>query len=140
IVERCAKGAAIACGVELSISAREGYRDMVNNLTLARRFGKNLEVLGRPAREADESVGAGSTDMGDVSHVVPSIHPYLAICDVGETPCHQHAFQKCAGSERGAEAMLIAAKAMAMTVADLLLDMSLVKAAREEFDRAKRRS
>jgi metal-dependent amidase/aminoacylase/carboxypeptidase family protein len=134
IVERCARGAALACGVEVEITLREGYRDMVNNMALARRFGVHLGGLGRPAPEGDETVGAGSTDMGDVSHAVPSIHPWLAICAKGETTCHQHAFAKCAASERGQEAMLAAAKAMALTAADVLLDDGLRSAARAEFD------
>ncbi len=99
IVERCARGAALACGVEVELTKREGYRDMVNNMTLARRFGVHPTGLGRPAPEGDESVGAGSTDMGDISHAVPSIHPWLAICNKGEATCHQHAFAQCAGSE-----------------------------------------
>jgi amidohydrolase len=134
IVERCARGAALACGVEVTVTQREGYRDMVNNLSLARRFGVHLAALGRPAPEGDDTVGAGSTDMGDVSHAVPSIHPWLAICNKGETTCHQHAFALCAGSERGQEAMLAAAKAMALTAADLLADGELRAAVRREFE------
>ncbi len=75
--------------------------------------------------------------MGDVSHAVPSIHPWLAICDKGETTCHQHAFQVCAGSERGAGAMLHAAKAMALTAADVLTDPTLREAVRREFEAAR---
>ncbi|APR83281.1 Dihydroorotase [Minicystis rosea] len=134
IVERCARGAALACGVEVDLTQREGYRDMVNNMTMARRFGVHLAALGRTAPEADETVGAGSTDMGDISHAVPSIHPWLAICNRGEATCHQHAFMQCAGSERGQAAMLTAAKAMALTTADLLSDASLRDAVREEFE------
>jgi amidohydrolase len=134
IVERCAKGAALACGVEVELTVREGYRDMVNNLTMARRFGAHLEGLGRHPAETDDTVGAGSTDMGDISHAVPSIHPWLAICEKGETTCHQHAFQKCAGSERGQVAMLAAAKAMALTAAELLTDAGLREAVRREFE------
>ncbi|MFT3774385.1 MAG: M20 family metallopeptidase [Minicystis sp.] len=134
IVERCARGAALACGVAVEISKREGYRDMVNNMTLARRFGVHLESLGRRAPEGDDTVGAGSTDMGDISHAVPSIHPWLAICNKGEATCHQHAFVQCAGSERGQEAMIAAAKAMALTAADVLLDAGLREALRSEFE------
>lgn len=137
IVERCARGAALACGVEVEITQREGYRDMVNNMTLARRFGVHLGALGRHGAEGDETVGAGSTDMGDVSHAVPSIHPWLAICAKGETTCHQHAFAQCAASERGQAAMLTAAKAMAMTAADVLLDAGLREAVRREFEARK---
>ncbi len=134
IVERCAQGAAMACGVEVELSTREGYRDMQNNMTMARRFGNALEALGRRPRDRDENVGAGSTDMGDVSHVVPSIHPYLAICDEGESTCHEHRFAACARSERGFDTMLVAAKAMARTVVDLLEDESLLSAAKKEFE------
>jgi amidohydrolase len=133
MVDRCARGAALACGVEVEVTARDGYRDMRNNLTLARRFGAHLEKLGRTPVVHDPTVGAGSTDMGDVSHAVPSIHPWLAICEKGETTCHQHAFQQCAGSERGAAAMLVAAKAMALTAAEVLADASLREALKSEF-------
>jgi amidohydrolase len=133
IVERCARGAALACGVEVELSIRQGYREMKNNLTIARRFGAALEALGRPARETDTRVGAGSTDMGDLSQAIPSIHPYLAICEEGETLCHQHAFAACAASERGFATMLAAAKAMARTTLDLLEDGKLLERAKAEF-------
>jgi amidohydrolase len=133
IVERCARGAALAAGAEVDVQMHDGYKNMQNNLALARRFGAALESLGRRARETDPSVGAGSTDMGDVSHAVPSIHPYLAICDEGETLCHEHAFAACARSARGFETMRVAAKAMARTAADALEDGALLAAARAEF-------
>lgn len=136
IVERCARGAALACGVEVEVDARRGYRDMVNNLALARRFGDHLRALGRAPREVDPTVGAGSTDMGDVSHAVPSIHPWIAICDEGETTCHQRAFAACAGSARGHQGMWAAAEAMARLAADVLEDEELRSAARREHGAA----
>jgi metal-dependent amidase/aminoacylase/carboxypeptidase family protein len=137
IVERCAHGAALACGVEVELVQREGYKDMRNNMTLARRFGAHLRGLGREAAESDETCGAGSTDMGDISHALPSIHPWIAICDKGQTTCHQHAFAACAGSERGMQSMLVAAKAMAMTAAELVAQPELVRAARAEWEAAR---
>jgi amidohydrolase len=136
IVDRCARGAALACGVDVSLEVRTGYREMVNNMTLARRFGAALEALGRKPRERDDSVGAGSTDMGDVSQVVPAIHPYLAICDEGESLCHEHRFAECAASDRGFDTMLVASKAMARTVLDLLEEPELVSAAKREHAEA----
>jgi amidohydrolase len=125
IVERCAKGAAIASGVDVEISEREGYRDLRNNMTLVRRFGEHLAAHGRTAPEQDDSLGAGSTDMGDVSHVLPAIHPYLAVCDRGASMCHEHSFAAAAGSPRGVEAALVAAKALARTAVELLADRAL---------------
>ncbi len=133
MVERCARGAALAADVQLTITPRRGYRDMVNNLSLARVFGAHLTALGRSPRETDDSVGAGSTDMGDVSHALPSIHPWLAICAEGETLCHQHAFASAAASDRGLDTMIVAAKAMARTTAEILLNPALRAAARAEF-------
>jgi len=133
IVERCARGAALACGVEVRVEARSGYREMRNNMTMARRFGAALEVLGRTPRETDARIGAGSTDMGDLSQSVPSIHPYLAICDEGESMCHEHRFAACARSPRGLATMLVAAKALARTAADLLENPELITQAKREF-------
>ncbi len=137
IVERCAQAAAMASEVTVEIVARQGYRDMRNNMTIARAFGAHLSALGRKARETDERVGAGSTDMGDVSHVVPSIHPYLAIVDENHALCHQHAFAGAAASERGLSTALEAARALARTAAELLVDDELRAAARAEWNAAR---
>ena len=134
IVERCARGAAMASGVEVEIQVREGYKDMINNMSLARRFGAHLGAGGRRAREGDPSVGAGSTDMGDVSHAVPSIHPYLAIVDEGGPLCHEHRFAEAAASPRGMTTALDAAKAMAKTALDLLGDEELRRQVRAEWE------
>lgn len=133
IVENCAKAAALASDVEVEINGRTGYRDMKNNVSLARRLGEHLSALGRPARETDDRVGAGSTDMGDVSHVVPSIHPYLAIVDENEALCHQHAFAHAAASERGLSTAFTAAKALARTAVELLVDAELRASVKAEW-------
>ena len=135
IVERCASGAAMASGVKVEIVTREGYRDMRNNMTMARRFGAHLESgsSGRKARETDDRVGAGSTDMGDVSHVVPSIHPYLAIVDEDEALCHQHRFAAASASDRGLATACDAAKALARTAVEVLSDEPLRRAMHEEW-------
>lgn len=137
IVERCAQAAAMASEVEVKIVAREGYRDMRNNMTMAKRFGDHLGALGRKANETDSRVGAGSTDMGDVSHVVPSIHPYLAIVDEGEALCHQHRFAEAAASDRGLDTAICAAKALARTAVELLADESLRRSVRDEWTKSR---
>jgi amidohydrolase len=131
-VTRCMRAAALASDVELEITRENGYREMLNNLTIGGRFSAALERLGRRPKLTDASIGAASTDMGDVSQAIPAIHPWLAICDPGETLCHQHAFAVCAGSPRGFESMLIAAKALAETALDLLEEPGLIERARSE--------
>jgi amidohydrolase len=135
IVERCARAAAMASDVEVTIRVRHGYRDMVNNMALARRFGAQLEALGRKPREKDETVGSGSTDMGDVSHAVPSIHPWLAIIEQGAALCHEHRFAEAAAADAGTQTALIAAKALARTAAEFLADADLRAAVRSEWNR-----
>lgn len=137
IVERCAQAAAMASEVNVELVTRQGYRDMKNNMAIARRFGAHANTLGRKPRESDPTVGAGSTDMGDVSHVVPSIHPYLAIVDEGESMCHEHRFAAAAGSDRGFLTALDAAKALAKTAVELLVDEDLRKTARDEWRAAR---
>ena len=135
IVTRCAAGAAMASDVKVEVVAREGYQDMRNNMTMARRFGAHFEMAsgGRNVHERDARVGAGSTDMGNVSHVVPSIHPYLAIVDENEALCHQHRFAAAAASDRGLETAFGAAKAMARTALELLTDEPLRRTVHEEW-------
>jgi amidohydrolase len=133
IVERCARGAAIASDVEVRSEVRQGYRAMKNNLTLAHCFGSHLEVLGRRARAVDPRLGAGSTDMGDVSQVIPAIHPYLAIVDEGEAFCHEPRFADAAGSDQGLQTALLAAKALARTAIEVIYDGTLREAIQAEW-------
>lgn len=134
IVVRCAKAAAMASDVELSIEEKRGYADMRNNMALARAFGVHARDLGRNPREVDPRVGTGSSDMGDVSHAVPSIHPWLSILDEGAGVCHTHAFAEAAKTPRALTAAHDAAKVLARTALEFLADDSLRKRARAEFE------
>ena len=138
-VERCARAAALASDVSVEIEREMGYHELVSNMTLARRFGAALTALGRTPRDTDARIGSASTDMGDVSAALPAIHPWLAICDEGETLCHEREFAVCARSERGFETMLVAAKAMARTALDLFENPELVEQARAEHRAASER-
>lgn len=133
MVERCGRAAALASDVKIETEVTMGYQDLINNLTLARRFGEHLVELGRQPRLEDPSVGTASTDMGDVSHALPAIHPYLAICDPGAAVWHERRFTECARSERGLQAMLDGAKAMAHSLTDLLEDPALLAEVEREF-------
>ncbi len=137
IVERCARAAAMASDVRVTMTLRQGYRDMLNNMALARRFGAHLDALGREPRERDDSVGSGSTDMGDVSHVVPAIHPWLAIVEKGAALCHEHRFAEAAATPEGDQTAVVAAKALARTAVEFLADAELQRAVRQEWDRAR---
>ena len=74
----------------------------------------------------------GSTDVGNVSQVVPTIQPMMQICP-REVTCHMAAFAEAAISDAGHRAMFAAAKAMAMTAVDLLTDSGAVARVAAEF-------
>lgn len=137
-VQACVQAAALATGTTVDIRLERGYKNVLNNWTMARTFGKHLDNTGVSYLENDPTSGIGSTDMGDVSQVVPSIHPYLAICQKGETICHQHQFQQYAGSEQGFSMMRTAARCLALTALDLLTDSALLSAVKAEFQTARR--
>ncbi|HTB72295.1 MAG TPA: amidohydrolase [Polyangiaceae bacterium] len=138
IVERCARAAAMASDVEISRQVRAGYRDMVTNEALAHCFGAHLQGLGRSPRDRDPRVGTGSTDMGDVSHVVPSIHPWLAIVEEGAALCHEHRFGEAAATDGAGQTALVAAKALARTAIEFLADGDLRAAVTAEWRRRER--
>jgi amidohydrolase len=119
-VLNCFIGASVASGARLEYNWRDRtYAPMKNNATLAQLFSRNLESLGRYVEAFDPRFGFGSTDMGNVSQWVPSIHPTIAIA-FSEVLIHTPEFATAAASEAGHEGLMDAAKAMAMTVADIL--------------------
>jgi len=95
-----------------------------------------MEVLGRPIKLADPDSSFGSTDMGNVSQLVPSIHPRVAIAP-GEVVVHSPQFALAAASEAGSRGLLDGAKAMAMTVVDLLADPEIVGKIKTEFQQGR---
>ncbi|MFO7772908.1 MAG: M20 family metallopeptidase [Dehalococcoidia bacterium] len=126
-VLNCFTGASVASGARLEYRWKDKtYAPMKNNATLAQLFGRNLESLGRTVEAFDPRFGFGSTDMGNVSQLVPSIHPTVAIA-APEVLIHTQEFAAAAASEAGHEGLMDAAKAMAMTVADILQPETLDK-------------
>jgi metal-dependent amidase/aminoacylase/carboxypeptidase family protein len=109
---------------------------MKNNMAIAKKFGAHFSALGRKPREVDARVGAGSTDMGDVSHVVPSIHPYCAVVDEGGPLIHTREFAQASASPRGIETALVVSKAMARTAAEIMQDPTLRQQMNDEWKSA----
>jgi amidohydrolase len=109
------------------------YADVRDNAPLQQAFAVNATRVGRTMAWPDASRAVvGSTDMGNVSYAVPSIHPMLQVAP-GGIPIHSAEFTAYAGGEEGDRAVLDGAKTMAMTVVDVWTDADLMAAAREEF-------
>jgi amidohydrolase len=128
----CAQAGAQAVGCELKYTITPGYREIIPNKVMANLFTSHLEQLGRVVVVPDLNERMGSTDMGDVSHLVPAIHPYLAIAPE-KVAGHTVEFREYCNSETGRAAMLDAAKAMAMTAADLMTQKESIAEAKQEL-------
>ncbi len=132
---KVAEGAALMTGTAVRWHEFElGTDHMLTNQGLALAFGSNMQRLG--VEDIEEfAEGMGSSDMGNVSQVVPAIHPYLSIGQglVAHTP----KFARASVSEGGLQAAVLAAKALAYTAVDLLTDPLLLQAIQEEHTRRK---
>jgi amidohydrolase len=121
MVEACCSAAAVAtgCRVEISRSGHD-YDNLVSNEVLADLFGGNMRLLGRPLASGSTRPPweAGSTDMGNVSHLVPAIHPELNI-NPGEAMNHQQEFAAHTVTDDGERAIRDGALGMAWTIIDL---------------------
>jgi amidohydrolase len=135
-VLNCFIGAATATGAQLQYKWDEVcYAPMRNNMTMALLFAENMESLGRSISFADTGQAFASTDMGNVSQIMPCIHAFVAIADE-EVQVHSPEFASAAISDRGIKGMLDAAKAMAMTVVDLIASPETLAKVKEEFERS----
>jgi len=131
-VKKCAEGAALATGAKLEIELGKGYKAFYPNNTLAEVFEKNLKSLGIKIDMPKEFGGLGSSDIGDVSCVVPTIHPFISISDK-ELRAHSKEFAEASISERGNNAIIIGAEAMLLTSLDIIKNPDLLKRIKEEF-------
>jgi aminobenzoyl-glutamate utilization protein B len=80
--------------------------------------------------------GGGSTDVGDVSYVVPTVGCETATWAPG-TPAHSWQAVACGGTEVGTKGMMLAAKTMALTAVDLYTNPAIIAKAKEEFKKVK---
>jgi aminobenzoyl-glutamate utilization protein B len=165
-VMKMAEGAAIMANVDYKITLVSGIYEVLVNRTGAGYLQKNLEFLGpltytpeeltfakkiqeatgkpqvglhskvEPLEETKENAGGGSTDVGDVSWVVPVIRLSAATAPIG-TPWHSWAVVACGGMSIGHKGMLHASKTLALTMVDLFEDPKKVEAVKAEFKQRK---
>ena len=133
-VVACLEAGATAAGVEIDCRCKAPiYADMINNQVLLDFYSANADATGRVLSEPRSSFAVvGSTDMGNVSHALPSIHPMIKVAP-DEVAIHTPEFAHYAKSKRGDQAVLDGAKIMAMTVADLWLESDALDRAAGEL-------
>ncbi|MDU2290430.1 MAG: M20 family metallopeptidase [Clostridium celatum] len=119
-VKRIAEGAALMTGATLEMERYElPYDDLKTNETLSEIFNSNLRELGiTDIKEA--KVTGGSSDIGNVSHVAPTIHPYIGVTDC---PMVGHSVEMANSTitSKAHDRLLIAALAMAYTGHDIIV-------------------
>lgn len=129
---------ATACGCTMEHRwVGDAYADMVTNPMLSAAYVANAATTGRTV--ADPRAGGhrvvGSTDMGNISHLVPSIHPMIASAPRG-TAIHTSDFERHAAGPLADTAVVDGAIAMALTAVDFWLSPQLRNSVAEEFARA----
>ena len=133
-VVACAEGAARATGATLTVTQNEMvYEPLKRNQTLLDVFAANMREPGLLEGEPIPD-RLGSSDVGNVSQVLPTIQPMVAIAPTGMA-IHSRDFVDAAVQPLAHAGMLAAAKTMAMATYDLLADPRRVRAARDEFAR-----
>ena len=134
-VQACFEAGALATGCTADIRwAKADYLDMKTSWPIAEAYEANARALGRDFFPLDKmpSGSAGSTDMGNVSHRVPSIHPMIASAPPSVV-IHNPEFARWAGSEMGDKACIDGAKSLAMTAIDFMTDSAMQEAAKAGF-------
>jgi amidohydrolase len=108
------------------------YSAMRSNPTLAATFARNLHAVGLEETPPDATRGSGSSDMGNVSQVVPALHPSIAIAPRGVAG-HSLQFAEYAASPDGMAGQAHATQIMAATLAELFANPRLLAQAATEF-------
>ena len=123
-VTRCFEAGALATGSALELAGDEHpYAEMHHDQELAARYQGNAEALGRSFVDRT-SRGPGSTDMGNISLALPSIHPTIGI-DALPAVNHQPEFTAKCATPAADQAVVDGAVAMAWTAIDAATDPAL---------------
>ena len=130
-----AEGAATATGCRVTVTPDPTVHEpMKANPTMAGLFKRNLEYIDFPEDPDDGQAGYGSTDCGNVSQRLPTIHPYIRISPDG-VPGHSREFAAWARSPLARAGMIAGAKALALTALDLLAAPETLARVRHDFCR-----
>ena len=157
-----AKGAALMAGVDSEVIMNNGLYEILTNETGAKTLQKNIEIIGpikyteeeikfanhimkaygseskgingsiHPIKKKLKDLAGGSTDVGDVSYIVPEISLSATTAPAGK-PWHSWVVVSCGGMSIGHKGMLFASKSLGTTMVDLFEDKALIIKIREEF-------
>ncbi|MER5436322.1 amidohydrolase [Streptomyces sp. NPDC002588] len=133
-VRAAAAGAALATQTEVEVSETGPlYAERRNNAVLAELFGDAVRTLGADIGPYAPDSPAGSSDIGNLSQLMPVIHPYVQIADAG-TPAHSDAMREAAATPLAHDRTQVASTGLAEVVVRLLTEPGVLTAARAEFE------
>lgn len=165
-MKEVAKGAAQMTRTEVSFEMENGLYELLVNETGAKTLHKNMQIVGpvtyteeekkfadqimkaygaeslgidgsiKPLEETKADPSGGSTDVGDISYIVPEITLNAATAPY-KSPWHSWVVVACGGMSIGHKGMLFAAKSLGTTMVDLFENESLRKEIRAEFEKRK---
>ena len=131
-VTQIVAGAAAMTGAK---GRMQPYQNRVENTVVTPSFDevyrRHLEEFGEHVRPVSVQDEMGSSDVGNISQVVPTIQPHITIADE-PIPAHSEAFRDAACSEKGLSTVALGAKVLALTALDLLLDAELLARIKRE--------
>ena len=133
-VIRCAEAGALAADCKMEWGHYEAsYKNLITNETLSSLYNETMKALDiNMITEPRESMG--SLDMGNVSQVVPAINPYFEITNGKAVSGHTTEFRECTLTEEAYEAMEKTIEGLTLTAIDLIMDDSLLKQVKAEFE------
>ena len=131
-VIRCAKSAELLVGARMEAKVGDMYAERYPNWPMCEAFKNNMETLGMEMAVGNPVGNYGSSDIGNVSIVIPAIHDYLPACPAGVNS-HNVAYTECANQPMADETCLLGAKGLAMTAFDILTDSTLRERIQEYF-------
>jgi len=122
-------------GASLEVSLYESpFDDMNTNENLSESFNENLRMLGITDINPPENIG--SLDMGNVSYIVPAIHPLLGIGNP-DLDLHTKEMAKATITEPAHNSLIIGAMALACTGYDVITSSDLLSKIKKEFAQSK---
>ncbi|KAJ3022799.1 UNVERIFIED_CONTAM: hypothetical protein HDU68_008939 [Siphonaria sp. JEL0065] len=133
------ESSAVATGTTVSITEDPTFEDVVVNTKLAERFEQYARADGCKfaSKEVQTSKSYGSTDMGNVTHVVPGIHPVFDI-ECTQFDIHTNEFREGAATDTAHKATLRAAKCLCLTAIDVITDPEFRRQVHKEFEEAEK--
>ncbi|EWY84545.1 hypothetical protein FOYG_11986 [Fusarium oxysporum NRRL 32931] len=138
-VRHCLEAGGLATGCEVEITEDLAYADLWVNDPLCSLFKQHMDLLGVPLSQGSQSENiGGSTDMGNVSQIIPGLHAIIGIEAPKGTFPHNHAFAEAVGTKDAHLRILEAAKGMALTAWSVIVDDKVFAEIQDHFDKMRK--